>query len=513
MTVALRREVGARGQLAAQAAVVAVALVLRVPNLTTGELYRDDAWPALAARVDLGHAVRLGVTVPGFEVFLRTWLGVSRSTAWAQLPPLVLSILGVVVAYRVARRLGAGHTGGLVAAALLALSPISVLYATRVKQYTFDAFDALLLVACAMWARDEPASAGRWAVLVLVAVGSVVISTSVLPVALVAIAFTAWAAGPRAADARRPAITALAVYAAFVLLWSWAVLRSVPAPLHDSWDANYIHHSSPWRLVSDTWHVLDQFAAGVFYRHGPTGPLLLAAVAVGIVAFHRSVALLLLGPVALAVMLAGLERVPLGGGRIDLYLYPGVALATGLVVDGLVQRVPPLAHRGPAVSVAVVVAAVAFALTAGLRQTRATPYPSGDVRRLTAAVRARVTPGDGIVVSQFSRYPYALYSTAPPRIVFSRNYSTGFTVASTEPDVLVMPAEYYEPGYDADAAVRFAAGRKRVWYIATDTPAFDTPPAIQRNEYVAEDRLLAAGYRVVDRIDGHGGHADLLAAP
>jgi hypothetical protein len=513
VTVALPRgDVGARARLAAQAAVVAVALALRVPNLTTGELYRDDAWPALAARVDLGHAIRLGVTVPGFELFLRTWLAVSRSTLWAQLPALAASVLGVVLAYRIAHRLGAGHVGGLVAAAVLAVSPIAVLYATRVKQYPFDALDALLLVACAVWVRDEPASRRRWLTLLVLAVAAVVFSASVLPVALVTLGFAASAAR-RGTESRRVAATCVAVYGAFVALWAWAVLRSVPPPLHDSWDANYIHHSSPWRLVTDTWHVLDQFAAGIFYRHGPTGPLLLVALAIGLVVFRRGVAVLLLGPVALAVVLAALERVPLGGGRIDLYLYPGVALAAGVVVHRLVELVPALADRAAAVNVGVVVVVVAFAATAGLRQTRSTPYPSGDVRRLTAGVRERAAPGDAIVVSQFSRYPYALYAPARPRIVFSRSYSTGFTVASTEPDVLVMPAEYYEPGYDADAAVRFAAGRARVWYIATDTPAFDTPPVIQRNEYVAEDHLVAAGYRVTDRIEGHGGHADLLVAP
>jgi hypothetical protein len=488
--------------------VVAVALALRAPNLTTGELYRDDAWPALATRVGLGRAVRLGVTVPGFEVFLRAWLAVSRSTVWAQVPALVVSILGVVLAYRLAHRLGAGDIGALVAAAVLAVSPISVLYATRVKQYPFDALDALLLVAGAVWVREDPEASRRWAALLALAIAAVVFSTSVLPVALVAVAFAAWTG-----RTHRLARVTLAAYGAFVLLWAWAVLRSVPAPLHDSWDANYIHHSSPWRFVRDTWHVLDQFAAGIFYRHGPTGPLLLLALAIGVLAFHREVAVLLLGPLALAVVLAALERVPLGGGRIDLYLYPGVALATGLAVGRLVELAPALAPRASAVNAVVVLLVVAFAATAGLRQTRATPYPSGDVRRLTAAVRARGAPGDVLVVSQFSRYPYALYSSAPAHVVFSRNYSTGFTVASVEPDVFIMPAEYYEPGYDPDAAVHFAAGRKRVWYIATDTPAFDTPPVIQRNEYVAEDRLLAAGYRVTDRITGHGGHADLLVAP
>jgi MFS family permease len=389
---------------------------------------------------------------------------------------------------------------------------VSVLYATRVKQYAFDALAALALIALALRARDRPESPGRCVALVVAAVCVVAFSASVLPVAVVAVLFAA-RHGWRAPAARRVVAVAVGLFGLFALGWSRLVLRSVPRPLHDSWDHNYVHLTSPWRAAADTWHVLDQFASGVFYRHGPTGPLLVAGLAVATARWHRDVLLLLLGPVAVAVGLAALGRVPLGGGRIDEYLYPGMALAAGLAVQNVVHHVHALAARPRVVDVALMALVVGFAVTAGLRQTRATPYPAADVHALDLAVGARRLPGDGVVVGQFSRYPYALYGAAPVRLVFSPAYSTGFAVVSSEPDVYILPAEYYEGGYDPDAAVRFASGYRRIWYIATDTPAFDTPPSIQQNEYVPEVRLVAAGFHVAERLRGEGAHADLLLAP
>jgi hypothetical protein len=76
-----------------------------------------------------------------------------------------------------------------------------------------------------------------------------------------------------------------------------------------------------------------------------------------------------------------------------------------------------------------------------------------------------------------------------------------------------MPAEFFEGGYDPDAAVRFAQRRSRVWYLATDTPASDTPAEVQANEHVPEQRLIADGFTPTERVDAYGVHADLLVRP
>jgi hypothetical protein len=165
------------------------------------------------------------------------------------------------------------------------------------------------------------------------------------------------------------------------------------------------------------------------------------------------------------------------------------------------------------VQAALVAGVLIFAATSGWRQVRTTPYPAADIKQLQAALASRQQPGDAVVVSQFSRYPYALYGPRPVRVRFSQDYATGFTVDSTDPDVFIMPAEYYESGYTPDVILDYAKGRRRVWYVATDTPIFDTPASVQRNEQVPEQRLLDAGFHVADRLEAHGAHADLLVAP
>ncbi|MGI9120111.1 MAG: hypothetical protein ACR2G7_08340, partial [Acidimicrobiales bacterium] len=109
-----------------------VAVLLRAPGLSDHGLYRDDAWPALATEVGLGRAMRIGITTPGFEAFLRAWVSLSRAGWWAQVPALVASTLTVLAVYVLVRRIGCGRIAALAAGGVLALSPVSVLYATRV---------------------------------------------------------------------------------------------------------------------------------------------------------------------------------------------------------------------------------------------------------------------------------------------------------------------------------------------------------------------------------------------
>ncbi len=159
-----------------------VALWLRVPGLTTLGLYRDDAWPALATEAGLFDALRMGVTTPGFELFLRFWLSFSRTTPWAQIPALTAAVLTIAGVYVLARRLDCGRVAAAVAGGLLTLSPVNVLYATRVKPYQFDALSAVAIIAAAVAVVDRPSSRRRWAVLLVVSVVSAVFSASTLAV-------------------------------------------------------------------------------------------------------------------------------------------------------------------------------------------------------------------------------------------------------------------------------------------------------------------------------------------
>lgn len=490
-----------------------VSIALRAALLTRHGLYRDDAWPALATRTALGRAVRLGITAPGFELFLRTWLAVSRSTPWAQLPELAASAAAAAGVYLLARRVGCDPAAALVGGGLLALSPTAVLYATRVKQYSFEAAWSVVVLACAVWAAERLSGRRRWAVLLVVVGAAGLFSSPLIAVGAVALVWVAWPDWREGGGARRRAALACGAFAVLVIGYAVLVLGSVPPSLHRLWSENYIDLSSLSGLLRTAHRVLDDLMAGFVYRHGPTGVYLLVAVFAGAVAFRPRLAVLALGPLAVALVLAGARRVPLGGGRIDEYLYPGLALAAAMAVQAVLEWGP--VQRMPAALPAAVVAAglVGFALTGGRAHVRRNPYPGVDMAHLRAAVRARMVPGDVVVVSPFSRYPWALVAPSRPAVILSRHFATGFEVRSTAPDERLMPSEYVEDGYDPAVVVTLAGDARRVWYVVTDTPSSDTTPDVQAHEGDAERVLESRGWRVVDRVGVHGGHADLLVAP
>lgn len=493
-----------------------VAVLLRVPGLSDHGLYRDDAWPALATEVGLGRAMRIGVTTPGFEAFLKAWIGMSRASWWAQMPALMASTATVVAVYVLVRRIGCGRIAALAAGGALALSPVSVLYATRVKPYSFDALSTVVVITTALALSRQPSSWRRWALLLVVALGAAFFSASTLPVTVAAMAWSALLTLLQSWHDRRARRLAVAVPIAFFALvaaYSRVVLASVPPSLHESWQTNFIFASSYDELARTTTGVLDSFMAGIFYRHGPTGPAAFLVLALLALWCRPRAASLVVAPVLVAVALALAQRVPFGGGRIDLYLYPCVALMVAMSVQKVLDLGVGRLLPARLVEVALAVAIVGFAVTGGRYHVQANRYPAADMGSLRAAVAARMEPGDAVVVAPFSRYPFALYGARRPELVFDTRYAPGFTVTSGDPDILIMPAEYFEGGYDPDDAVRFARGRSRVWYLATDTPMSDTPPDVQANEYVPEQRLLADGFMFMERVDAYGVHADLLIRP
>jgi hypothetical protein len=421
-----------------------------------------------------------------------------------QAAPLAASLAGVAATYLLARGLGCRRPPAMVAGGIMALAPMAVVFGTRLKPYAFDALSCCVLLAAAVGVASGP-SLRRWAGLSALAAAAPLFSASTLPVALTAILWCGWTTGwapDVTRTGRRMAIAIPATYIVAMAAYAVTVLGAVPPPLHDSWASHYVSGPASARFV------LDEFAAGIFYRHGPTGPLLLAAAAAGLVWARRDLALLVLGPVALAFGLAVAHRAPFGGGRVDIHLYPCIALAVALTIERVLDRWGRLDGHLPAVAV---VAGLALAATVtGHRLADRNPYPGVDTAGMIAAFRADLRPGDGVVVAPFTRYAFALYDRRPPRVILSSRYSTGFTVASRDPEVLILPAEFYETGYDPGAAVGFGRQRIRIWFLATDTPPTDTAPEVQDHEYEPERRLLADGFVVERRVDVAGGHLDLL---
>jgi hypothetical protein len=494
--------------LALIACVSVLAAALRYPGLTDHGLYRDDAWVALSSRADFATAWRLGITMPGYELAIGVWGRLSLSTRWMQTPELLASVATVAGVYLLARHLSCGRVASFGAAAVIALSPMAIIYATRVKSYSIDSLSTVLILALAARVLARP-DWRRWSALAVAAVATTALSVSVIPVAVAAVVWCGWrglrdCGGP--SEWRRlwraPAAVVPIAYAAFVFVFAFAVLAAVPPPLRYFWEPNYV--SGPSSAVN----AIEGFVGGLFAQTWGLGTMALSLILLGVLTCRRDIAPLLVAPVALGFLLAVAQRAPFGGGRTDIYLYPCIAIALALTVDHHVIGRLPTPAVIPVVS-AMALLGVAATLPSRYALT-ATPYPSADVEQLGREVTQRRQPGDGVVVAPFTRYAFALYDDEPPTLTLSSNYSTGFTASSTDPDVLIMPAEYYEGGYSLEVVDPFVAGRNRIWYLATDSPESDTPADVQATEYDGERRLLASGFTFEQRIDVAGAHADLL---
>ena len=174
-----------RQELVTGAALVAIgvlALLLRIPGLTSTGLFRADAWVALGSRVGLGTAVRMSSTSPGFMTAERFWIGLDPgSSLWAQILPLLVGIAGVFAIYFLVRYWGKARWLALTAAFTVAVSPVATQYSTHVKQYSTDFLLACFLLWRAEATRRSPTSA-RLVGLGFGSAGAILISGSVAPV-------------------------------------------------------------------------------------------------------------------------------------------------------------------------------------------------------------------------------------------------------------------------------------------------------------------------------------------
>ncbi len=226
--------------LAALVVITAFGAWLRVQGLTRLTLYTDDAWAAMAARVGIGTAARMGVTAPGYYLAERAWIHLSPgSTVWAQIPALVLGLVGIAAAYALVRTYGLPRWLGLVAAAVVATGPVMVAYSTHVKEYGADFVLASALLALAETSRRCRSSARLLGSLAGLSVVSFFVSASV-----VTVFGAAWGAllidGFSDRERRSRVLAWGAGTAGACAVIGLAFFRSLPASLHEFWLARRV---------------------------------------------------------------------------------------------------------------------------------------------------------------------------------------------------------------------------------------------------------------------------------
>jgi hypothetical protein len=107
-------------------------------------------------------------------------------------------------------------------------------------------------------------------------------------------------------------------------------------------------------------------------------------------------------------------------------------------------------------------------------------------------------------VNEVTRYPWAFYEDKPLRLEFGSDWSTGFTVVSTDQNVFIAPSEDYEGGAQLARWADDMAAYRRLWYVWTKP----------RSQFSASyEVFLRDGWRPVQTVQAPGCGATLLVHP
>jgi hypothetical protein len=454
---------------------------LRRAGLGASTLWLDDAWQALVARVHRPEDMRLVEAFsPGFAWLLRGWFSLAGfSEATAQALPLVFGVALPPAVYLLAARSGFSRPGAALAAMILAASPMHATFSSRVKQYSLEALLALGLVGLALKAARRSSSiAWQWAT-TLAAILAPLISAATAVVAGCAVASLVVA--HRRGERLVHAVAGLVLYVLVAGAWWALVLRlRAPALLHGYWQNQMIDGASVLAWGSEALTRILEALSGLFVGDPPLWALFLAVAAWRLAMRNPASALLLAGPLVVAVGLAALHLAPLGGGRTDIHLYVPLAL---LAASGL--RPGPEAPRGLAIAAGV--AAVALGVLAVVFSPGSRRYPAEDVRPLIELVEEIRADGDVVLVYPLTRYAYALYGSSTVRLEPSPDL---FAVHFDDPAIRVVPPSRRHPERYAESVGGLTEGASSVYFVASHM----YPDAL-----VIEDALESAGfYRVED---------------
>jgi mannosyltransferase len=404
-----------RSDAAVMAVVTLAAALARIPGLGRRGLWVDEAFTAIAASVSpaaLVDLLRHDSGPPLYYLLVHAvTLVAGTGEAALRAPSAAAGIAGALVVAHVARRLGAGAIGSLLAGLMLALSPLLVHHAQDARYYAF----LPLVAALALWSLEDAIRSSasrsarrvrlRWVALAaLFTLGAYLHTYGLLlvPAAL------AYAIG-RGVRSWRPLV--LASLAALVLYLPWIpVLVEQVRFGATEWAARTFHPLAP--LAS-----LEAFVPGgrapahVLLPPGPIPPvgvaavgILLAAGAIGGTIRSRerrslvaAPALFSLVPMMLVWLVSLAARPIYVVGRADLLFLPGLvtALAVGLSRLG----------RSPTVLATIAISVLGVSALVPYHRT---DVKSGD-RALARAIEANARPGDLVIGCGLSYAPLAYY--------------------------------------------------------------------------------------------------------
>ncbi len=390
-----------------------LAAFFRVYDLGGRDLWTDEAWVALAALKDTPRAALVaGQSTPPLYMLTVWALAQVGGSSEAVLRSLSLLFgLGTLALFWPLARALTSLSASLLGLAMVAFSPIMVYYAKELKQYSGDAFFAVLVFFLVERLRRRDS---KWAWAALAVAGALGLGFShtlvfILPVALAGL----WLALP---TTRRLRVALLGgVWAAAVAAGYFLFLRrQVDPELVAYWAQDYPDFSGLGAFLGWFGEAIYRYC---WYFFGPWGTYwALPLLAAGIVALRRqgaSRALLYLGgPLLLALGAASLHRYPFmahyGGNRLMLFSAPLLYLVAAV---GLMAILTWLWQKRQRVLALALTGLILLALNpTGLVQENL--YPGNnreEIQPLVEHLQSQLRPQDWVYVYYFAVPPFKYY--------------------------------------------------------------------------------------------------------
>lgn len=462
--VSLRRESAVFA--AGVAAIVVLAVALRLPGLAPPSLYLDDAWVALFAReASLADLLALKPHHPaGFMALqalaLRFLPGAELSV---QLIPFTASLAIIPLGAWLVRRRTGGVSGGLLAAALVALNPTLSDYSVRAKPYATDALFSLVLVAASLTMLARPAPRRLWR-LALLAPLAILFSYPAALVGAVGFAFAFRAAFASARE--RGPLTKIA--GAFVVAEAALGILFVYGQSNEAMKSFWQEGFVPLKGPSEALTFIASRTALVLMSSFPRdwralGILVPLAFALLLARRETRPAAAFLAALWASLFAAAAMRLYPVDGRTTSFAYPLVAvLAAWTLSKGTRRAGSPLIREGvPAFLAAAIV------LTSAARVI----YPPFEDARLVRALATEARPGDAVLLYPHTNWSAGYYSGWSVRLVRADYYGARFEARLLREGAVTLPGF---PGYEdrpqlLDPALHELVSRnpERVLYLAT----------------------------------------------
>jgi hypothetical protein len=418
----------------------------------------DEAWVADLTRVPLSRLIGFSSVAPvGFVTLVKLVPG--HGLQRGRLVVLMFSAASSAMAYALVRGCNWASTArarfvATVAALATMLAPFS-LARNDLKQYTCDAFCALLILAIA--ARVDRASrpAPMWW-LAAVSVASIPFSSTA---AFVAVAAFAGLFGSALADRSRRRIVEVLVVGAVtgVILVGYFAVLVLPndnAAVRDYWSDFYLR-GAPWTMLEDSWRRLTALHLWLGMPAIAFAFLFVGGVAVlarrGARAPAIAIALLWLE----MMVLARLRQYPFLDRRTSHFLLVSSMVVVAIGAAGVIDA----AFRWKRVMGVVVGVALAVGFAAGFAaHVDVLQISNEDSRSLTTYVAEHRRPRDVILVSAGAAFGFSFYWPHGRLVALSADTAEGFRTRVAGLDAVYADGPTNE---DVLSALRVADNRWR----------------------------------------------------